>query len=518
MTKQKKPRGNVLFITADQWRADTLGAAGHPVVQTPNLDRLAATGMRFASHFSQTAPCAPARASLLTGMYMANHRVVGNDAPLDRRFTNLALEVRKAGHAPTLIGYTDTTVDPRGLDPADPRLLTYEGVMPGFDVELNMLGPPRAWITWLRNHGYDVSQGEGDVYRSVGPPPAGRGATFPPAHFAAEHSETAFLTDTALDWLASRTDEPWFLHLSILAPHPPWVAPEPYHAMYDPADMAGQVCAASIEEEMAQHPLIEHWLRRRSESIFTGQNGLAAEMSELDRRQAHTTYCGLVSEVDANLGRLFDHLEATDQLDETLIVVTTDHGEQLGDHHLFGKLGWFDQSYHVPLIVRDPSAPEAARGAVTEAFTEAIDITPTILEWLDVDIPAQCDGHALTPFLHGKKPERWREAAHWEFDFRNPRSLYLEEIFGLTPDQCGMSILRTRTHKYVHMSGLPPILYDLGQDPGETVNRAGDPALREVELNLVQQMLTWRMSHDDRILANTSVGEEGVHTWSGPRP
>ncbi|MGY8997786.1 MAG: sulfatase-like hydrolase/transferase, partial [Alphaproteobacteria bacterium] len=103
---RERPRGNVLFITADQWRADTLGAAGHPVVQTPNLDRLAAASVRFANHFAQTVPCGPARASLLTGMYLANHRVVGNGAPLDRRFTNLALEARKSGHAPTLIGYT----------------------------------------------------------------------------------------------------------------------------------------------------------------------------------------------------------------------------------------------------------------------------------------------------------------------------------------------------------------------------------------------------------------------------
>jgi arylsulfatase A-like enzyme len=513
-----KPRGNVLFITADQWRADTLGAVGHPVVQTPNLDRLAASGVRFANHFAQTAPCGPARASLLTGMYMANHRVVGNGAPLDRRFTNMALEARKAGHAPTLIGYTDTTVDPRGLDPADPSLRSYEGLLPGFDVELNMPGPPTPWLNWLRNQGYDVPWGEAAVYEPLGVPPAGRGATFPPAMFAAEHSETAFLTHRTLDWLSSRTQEPWFLHLSMLAPHPPWVVSEPYNAMYDPADMTAPVRAETTGAEAAQHPLMDHWLGRRTADIFTGGKELAAGMTELDQRQACATYCGLVSEVDANLGRILDFLEDSGQIDNTLIVFTTDHGEQLGDHHLFGKLGWFDQSFHIPLIIRAPNTPEGQRGGVVKGFTEAIDVMPTILEWLGLNVPAQCDGHALTPFLQGKAPQQWRDAAHWEFDFRNPRSLYLENIFGLSPDQCGMTILRTSEHKYVHMSGLPPILYDLREDPGETRNRAGDPAMRGVQLCLLEQMMTWRMGHDDRILANTSIGPEGVHTWSGPRP
>ena len=113
---------NVLFITADQWRGDTLGAVGHPCIKTPNLDRLAADGVLFSKHYSQGSPCSPARASLLTGLYLFNHRVVYNGTPLDRRFTNVALEARKAGYDPVLIGYTSTAPDPRTLEPGDPRL------------------------------------------------------------------------------------------------------------------------------------------------------------------------------------------------------------------------------------------------------------------------------------------------------------------------------------------------------------------------------------------------------------
>ena len=116
---------NILLITLDQFRGDCLSCAGHPVVKTPNLDRLAVEGVRFARHYSQSAPCSPGRASLYTGMYQMNHRVVANGTPLDASFDNLALAARRIGYDPTLFGYTDQSVDPRETEgPDDPRLLS----------------------------------------------------------------------------------------------------------------------------------------------------------------------------------------------------------------------------------------------------------------------------------------------------------------------------------------------------------------------------------------------------------
>ena len=113
---------NVLFITVDQFRADCLSAAGHPVVRTPNLDALAAEGVRFARHYSQASPCGPGRAALYTGTYQMNNRVVANGSPLDTRFDNIALAARRAGHEPVLFGYTDQALDPRlTLGPDDPH-------------------------------------------------------------------------------------------------------------------------------------------------------------------------------------------------------------------------------------------------------------------------------------------------------------------------------------------------------------------------------------------------------------
>ncbi len=123
---------NVLFITVDQWRGDCLSCMGHPVVETPNIDALAAGGVLFANHWANAAPCGPSRACLYTGMYMQNHRSVANGTPLDARFTNIALEAKRAGYDPVLFGYTDTSVDPRTVPAGDQRTFTYEGVLPGF--------------------------------------------------------------------------------------------------------------------------------------------------------------------------------------------------------------------------------------------------------------------------------------------------------------------------------------------------------------------------------------------------
>ena len=152
-------RPNILFVTLDQFRGDCLSAAGHPVVRTPNLDRLAASGVRLGRHYSQSTPCSPGRACLYTGTYQLNNRVVSNGTPLDDRFDNVARAARRAGYEPALWGYTDQGIDPRQADgPDDPRLDTYEGILPGFDVELGLPSHHRPWRRWLEELGYEPDE------------------------------------------------------------------------------------------------------------------------------------------------------------------------------------------------------------------------------------------------------------------------------------------------------------------------------------------------------------------------
>ena len=150
---------NVLFITADQWRGDCLSALGHPCVRIPNLDRLAESGVLFTRHYSQATPCSPGRASLYTGLYLHNHRVVVNGTPLDARHTNVALEARRLGYEPALFGYTDIPTDPRTRASGDPDLLrAYGGVLPGMTPVVPMDDDHWPWRRHPARRGYDVPQ------------------------------------------------------------------------------------------------------------------------------------------------------------------------------------------------------------------------------------------------------------------------------------------------------------------------------------------------------------------------
>ena len=240
--------------------------------------------------------------------------------------------------------------------------------------------------------------------------------------------------------------------------------------------------------------------------------GSPESVKEIQQAKAH--YYGLISEVDANLGRLIDQLKSSGEWESTLIILTSDHGEQMGDHWLIGKMGYFDQSYHIPLIIRDPRAnANASRGMQIDAFTENVDIMPTMLEWLGCDIPAQCDGRSLLPILHsGEVPRSWRKEVHWEFDFRSVLDDSVEHHLGLTAHQCGLTVIRDNRYKYVHFTALPPLFFDLQEDPNEFVNLAGRADYQALVLEYAQKMLSWRMNHTERGLTETFLSDNGPVT------
>lgn len=505
---------NVLLITADQWRGDSLSCLDHPCVKTPNLDALAAESLLFRNHYSVCAPCGPARASLLTGMYLQNHRSVRNGTPLDARHGNLALELREAGYDPVLFGYTDTSLDPRYHDPEEVTRHGYENVLPGFRPEILLPeSNPEPWYAFLEANGYELPANRYEIYDPLPDYPGaeGRGRTFAPPAYAAEHSQTAFLTQGVLDYL-SRQSEGWFVHLSYLRPHPPFCAPEPYNRLYDPESVPPPRRAASIAEQAAQHPWLAAALGARGD-WFDPWLRPVREGDDYDRelRQVRATYYGLISEVDHYLGVLFAALKASGAYDKTLIIFTSDHGELLGDRWLFGKRGYFDAAYHIPLIVRDPdAAADGARGRQLDVFTESVDIKPTILEWLDRDAPRQCDGASLLSFCHGRSPSGWRDEVHWEYDFREVDDPSLEHALEIPMDHCALNVIRDRRFKYVHFAALPPLLFDLENDPDEARDLAEDPAYAPQRMEMMGRLLSWRMANDERTLTGLKVTKDGV--------
>jgi len=498
-------RPNVLFVVFDQMRADCITGALADAVDLPNLKALMADAVTFTNHVSVTSPCGPARTSLLTGQYAMNHRSVRNGTPLPQDKLNLATELRGAGIQPLLYGYTDTSADPRHFAADDPVLTSYEQVMSGFMEALEMrFDDSRTWRAYLVGLGYDVPDGS-DIYVPAGDRPDA------PAFYRAEHSDTAFLTDRLLADLPTRAKE-WCAHVTFIRPHPPFVAPAPYNSLYRGADIPGAVSAGSRDETRAAHPFNGPAMAfRQVADMVEGFPDLGAD--EETTAMIRAVYLGLVAELDHHFGRIISYLKDTGQYDDTLIVVTSDHGEMLGDHHSWGKMHYFDAAFRVPLIIRVPPAMAGAAVAGTEVNlpTESIDVTPTILDLLHIPVPDSMDGMPLTPFLKGEVPPDWRQFSVSELDFGDPvnPTIWQREL-GLRSDQCGLAVIRSDSHSLVQFSAdLPPLLFD-HQQKGEGVNIAMEPGARDIRLKMTEALLRHRMSHAEGQFAKVMITPNGA--------
>jgi arylsulfatase A-like enzyme len=296
-----------------------------------------------------------------------------------------------------------------------------------------------------------------------------------------------------------------------MRPHPPFIATAPWHDMFDEARMPPPHRRPPAEESQ-QHPLLAELLATtRQLDYFRTGRGLGADMSDRDIRQMRATYCGMIGEVDAALGRLLDHLRETGQYDETLIIFSSDHGEMLGDHGLLGKSGYFAEAFHIPLTIRLPGpAGDATRGTTVDHFTESVDLLPTILEAMGQPIPLQCDGSSLMPFLRGEPVTHWRDGVIFEFDFRNVGAQGFRQRHNLRLDQCCLLSWRDARYQYVHFPALPPLLFDLAADPYCFTNIAEQPGSATIVRDYAQRLLTWRIENAERILTGSRATKGGL--------
>ena len=474
---------NVLFVTLDQFRGDSYGEAGHLLVRTPNLDRVAREGVRLERHFSQAAPCAPGRAALYTGTYQMNNRVVANGTPLRAGLANLASVAREAGYDPTLFGYTDQGLDPNqsaGFD--DPRLDNYDGVLPGMSVGLYLPESQAGWIQYLREKGYEVESGWAPALR--GEPER-----------AVEDSLSGFLTTRYLEWLRDQ-ESGWFAHLSYLRPHPPYAAAGEFATMYDPADVTLPIPATDAQY---RHPLHE---------VALTVPASAAPTDEGEMRRLRAQYYGMISEVDFQLGRVFEAIDARGEWHDTLIVITSDHGEQLGDHGLIEKLGFFPQSYHVIGLWRDPRRKSGVRNV--QHFTENVDLLPTLCDALGINSPAQCDGVSLAPLFAGTEVP-WRTHAHYEWDYRtywiNDKTARDTVDWNLSRQNLAVSLGEQTA--YVQFGDGTFLCFDLAADPTwrtecEDVSRV---------LAVAQEQLVWRQEHLERAMTDMLLRTNRPGRW-----
>lgn len=344
---------NVLFVMYDQLRFGYLSCAGHPHLHTPNFDRVAAMGARFTRAYVQSPVCGASRMSTYTGRYVSSHGAQWNNCPLKVGEMTLGDHLRPLGMETWLIGKTHMTADLAGMD----RLgIPRDGIIGarvaecGFDVwvrddGLHAEGPDGPYDSarspyneYLRQKGYDSENPWHDAANSGTDEDGNIASGFlmanavRPANVDAADSETAWLTDRAIDFIRSRKDAPWCAHVSYIKPHWPYIVPAPYNAMYGPEHVIPAVRSAA--ETADPHPIHGGFLN--------GKVGRAFHRDDV-RDAVIPAYMGLIKQCDDELGRLLDYLDASGRMDDTMIVLTSDHGDYLGDHWMGKKTSFMSR-------------------------------------------------------------------------------------------------------------------------------------------------------------------------------
>jgi len=514
---------SILFIMFDQLRFDYLSCAGHPHLHTPNIDRIAARGVRFTRAYVQSPVCGASRMSTYTGRYASSHGAQYNGFPLRVGEMTLGDHLRPLGMDCWLIGKTHMRVDAAGME----RL----GLSPD-----SVIGARQAecgFDVWCRDDGlwaegpdgfYDENRSPYNEYlKSRGYPGENPWADFAnaaldgddiasgwfmtnanrPANIAEEDSETPWLTGEAIKFI-EQAKGPWCAHLSYIKPHWPYIVPAPYHDMFGPNHVPAAVRHDSERDN--PHPVFAAFMNNRIGRAFS---------REEVRQKVIPAYMGLIKQCDDQMGRLFDFLERTGRMDDTMIVITSDHGDYLGDHWLGEKDLFHEPSVKVPLIIYDPSPDaDATRGTTCDALVEAIDLPATFIEVAGGKVPDHIvEGRSLLPFLHGKTPDNWREYAISEYDYStSPMAAELN----VTPRDARLFMVTDERWKFIHSEGgFRPMLFDLQNDPDEFTDLGDSAKHAEIIALMYDRLGKWgrRMSQrvtvsEDQINAARSGGKQ----------
>ena len=495
---------NVLFIMCDQLRADYLGCYGHPTIRTPNIDALAARGVRFDRAYVQSPVCGPSRMSCYTGRYVSSHGANWNRTPLRVDERTMADYLSPLGVKTAIIGKTHIEADTDSLDwlglPEDAQARQKLSQGGFFPVERDD-GVHRSatrerdfpYNQFLRENGFDGenpwqswANSAEDEYGEILSGWQFRNASRP-ARIPEPFSETAYMSDRAIEFITDNVDQPWCLHLSYIKPHWPYMAPAPYNDMYGPEDTVP--AKRNDSEKENPHPIA---------GVLMNETDSRAFHNEQTRQTVIPTYMGLISQLDAHLGRVLAALDSSGQSDQTLIVFTSDHGDFLGDHWLADKAMFYEPAVRVPLIIHDPrQIAKRTRGTVTNALVEAIDLVPTFLDAMGGDFAEhRLEGCSLMPMISGENTAPVREAVISELDFGY---LATGSELGLKPCRSTGRMIRTDSWKYVHFHDLPGQLFDLMNDPDELNDLHCDAGHQSVLQEMKDRLLEWSLARRTRV-------------------
>jgi len=451
-------RPHILILMPDQQRADAMGCAGHPQIQTPNMDRLAAEGMRFEQAVTVCPVCMPARASFANGRYPHNHGMWNNcrgRLPAeDETFFHI---LQRNGYLTAHIGKSHYTAHGDGSHMKDREPYMHAR---GLEYVHETTGPhattnTRSYMTdaWEEKGIWDAFKQD---YRER---KEARGLLVRPSPHAIEDYQDSYVGAQAVEYIRSYDDErPMCLFVGFGGPHEPWDAPESYATMYEPAQTPPTI---PYTEPDGQAPV--HVRRRRAFKPVR-------QMNPSHVQAIRANYYGKISLVDHWFGEILNACSARGWDENLFCVFWSDHGEMAGDHGLLHKSVFYDSSIRVPLVLRWPRHIHA--GTTSPALAEIVDVFPTLLEALELEPARRCVGRSLWPALREPNTEI--------------RECQLSEI---ADGDTLTTMIRTHAHKYaVDQQGRGFMLFDRANDPNETENLLGRPETAELEQRLHKQL------------------------------
>jgi len=466
---------NILFVHVDQWRADCLSIDGHPVVHTPTLDKLAVEGIRFSRAYAASPTCIPARASLMTGLTPANHGFVGykDGVPWDYPVT-LPGEFTKNGYRTHAVGKMHVFPERNRLGFESVEL--HDGFLhfardrrhhPVWDDD---------YLDWLRK---ETGRDDADYFEhgvncnSIVARPWDKEERLHPTNWVAARG-VEFLRENRL----GKSNRPFFLYLSFHRPHPPYDPPAWAFERYLHAEMP-PIPVGDWVDLFAKHDRTPH------------PEAFRAQHRPDVLRRARAGYYGHMSHIDLQINRIEETLHECGLRESTWIVFTSDHGEMMGDHHLFRKGFAYEGSARLPLIVRPPTGKDFPRGAVRDTVVELRDFLPTLLDVARLPSAAGIDGISFLPQMLGKSTEHlrpWLHGEHLIFDG-------------------SMHWITDGHEKYIWLSkDGSEQLFDLDADPQELRDLSRNPTA-----DTLRRLTRWR----DALASELRGREEGFVSAAG---
>ena len=423
---------NILVLMCDHHRFDALGCLGNPLARTPNLDHLAARSVRFASCFTQSPVCAPARHSLATGRYPHAHGVLTNSHKPHPGMFTIAHALKPLGYRRFHLGHMHWT--DRDMDN-------------GYEPEITQ----QMWRDTMPEEALQRYEWEGQsiTRRTTGGPSPRTREQYWGYHVATESirqiEEAVAKGERFISWT------------SFTEPHPPFFPPRDMYARIDQS-------AIQLPDQRPSDAPLPH------ERILKMQREWA-HLTEVEIRQVIAGYYGMVELADHYCGMVLDALDRLGIRDETIVVWTADHGDQMWEHQLFTKFNMREASVHVPLLIDVPGAEPEVR----HRLTEHVDLFPTLCGLVGADCPPQMHGRSLVPLLQNGEPEDWKEA-----------------VFSQIGE---VQMIRTSTEKLDLYAGIPGEYFDLSEDPGEFYNRIDDPSRSSRITALHESLKKWEQDH-----------------------